>query len=100
MTTFAINQGTGHAIAVTATSSNTALHASFATVRRARFVNLSATVACIRMGPVSQTAVTTDFAIGPNESVTVEMSPTYTNLGAIMNTGTGTLFVSPVSTLE
>lgn len=100
MSVYAINEGTGHLIAVTATSGNTALHASFATARQAKVTNVGASPVCIRMGPSSQTAVTTDFCLAAGESAVVGMSPTYTNIGAICTTGTSTLSVTPVSMIE
>jgi len=101
MTTYQVNWGTGAVVAVTSTSGNTALPSSFAQSRRVKISNAGPNPAFVRFGPASQTAVTTDFCVLNGESVTVELSPSYTNMGAICAaTQTATLYLSPVSTLE
>jgi hypothetical protein len=97
---FSINQGTGVTVAVTASSSNTAL-TGFATVQQVRLVNAGANVCFVRFGPVSQTAVVTDFCVRNGESVVVNLPPNSIIIGAICpSTQSTTLHVSPVVTNE
>jgi hypothetical protein len=97
---YSINQGTGFVVSVTATSGNTAL-TGYATVRQVKLTNVGTSACFVRMGPVSQTAVTTDFCIGGGESAVVTLPVGSTNLGAICQaTQSTTLCVSPVVTNE
>ena len=100
MTMFSINQGAGLVVSVTASSSNTAL-TGYATVRQVKLTNTGTNACFVRLGPVSQTAVTTDFCVGGGESVVVALPVGSLNLGAIcLATQSTTLCVSPVFTNE
>jgi hypothetical protein len=96
MTMYSINQGTGFVVSVTATSGNTAL-TGYATVRQAKLTNVGTKACFVRLGPTTQTAVTTDFCINGAETVVVSLPVGSTNLGAICaGSDTTTLCVSPV----
>lgn len=58
-----------------------------------RVTNGTTAVAFVRSGNGTQTATTSDFPIAPNTTVVVDKDPNHTNVGVILSTGTGTVYV-------
>jgi hypothetical protein len=56
--------------------------------------NGAATVAHLRWGTVAQTAVTTDFAVLPGETMVVNMGVAATNIAVILESGSGNVYLS------